>query len=113
MLATSGLYAVVSYFVSQRTQEIGIRGALGATAADIVVFVIRSGMMPVAAGALVGLGAALALARFLRAEFFETPPADPLVYGSVILILLGAALAAMWIPARRAAAVEPALTLRE
>ena len=113
LLASSGVYAVVSYFVSQRTQEIGIRGALGATAVDIVAFVIRSGMAPVVAGMMVGLAASVALAVFLRAEFFETPPADPLVYGSVMLILLCVALAAMWIPARKAAAVQPAITLRE
>jgi putative ABC transport system permease protein len=70
------------------------------------------GMVPVAAGAVVGFVTSLAVARLLRAELFETPPSDPVVFGSVALILITSALVALWVPARRAARIEPAITLR-
>ncbi|MDR3717541.1 MAG: ABC transporter permease [Bryobacteraceae bacterium] len=112
LLAVTGVFAVMSYSVAQRTHEIGIRGALGAAPADIAAFVVRMGLAPVAAGAVVGLLASLAVARLLRAELFETPPADPVVFGSVALILITSALIALWVPAHRAARIEPAITLR-
>jgi predicted permease len=112
LLAVTGVFAVMSYSVTQRTHEIGIRGALGATPTDIAAFVVRMGMGPVAAGAVAGILASLAVARLLRAELFETPPADPVVFGSVALILLTSALIAVWVPARRAARIEPGITLR-
>ncbi len=97
----------MSYSVTQRTHEIGIRGALGATATDIVLFVVRMGMGPVLVGAAAGLLGSLAVARLLRAELFETPPSDPVVFGSVALILIASALLAMWIPAFRPRASSP------
>jgi predicted permease len=112
LLAVTGVFGVMSYSVTQRTHEIGIRGALGATPSDIVAFVLRMGIGPVVAGTVVGLLASLAVARLLRAELFETPPTDPVVFGSVAVILLASALMAMWVPARRAARIEPAITLR-
>ncbi|MGC9999312.1 MAG: ABC transporter permease [Bryobacteraceae bacterium] len=112
LLAVTGVFAVMSYSVNQRTHEIGIRGALGATSSDIVAFVLRMGMRPVVVGAVVGFVTSLAVARLLRAELFETPPSDPVVFGSVALILITSALVALWVPARRAARIEPATTLR-
>jgi putative ABC transport system permease protein len=112
LLAVTGVFAVMSYSVTQRTHEIGIRGALGATPTGIVAFVVRMGMGPVMAGAVVGFVTSLAVARLLRAELFETPPADPVVFGSVAMILITSALIALWVPARRAARIEPAITLR-
>ena len=112
LLAVTGVFAVMLYSVTQKTHEIGIRSALGATSGDIVAFVVRMGMGPVVVGAVVGFVASLAVARLLRAELFETPPADPVVFGSVALILLASALIAMWVPARRAARIDPAITLR-
>jgi ABC-type antimicrobial peptide transport system permease subunit len=98
--------------VSQRTREIGIRNALGATPGDIVAFVIGLGMRPVVVGACVGTAAALALARVIEANLFETPPADPTVFVTVIGILLAAAAAAASVPAWRATRIDPATTLR-
>lgn len=112
LLAVTGVFAVMSYSVTQRTHEIGIRSALGATSTDIIAFVVRLGMGPVVVGAVVGFVASLAVARLLRAELFETVPADPVVFGIVALILVTSALIAMWVPAHRAARIEPAITLR-
>jgi predicted permease len=112
LLAITGIFAVVSYAVSQRTREIGIRSALGATPGDIVHFVIGLGMRPVLVGACVGTLTALALARVIEANLFETPPADPAVLVTVISILLSSAAAAASFPAWRATRIDPATTLR-
>jgi len=112
VLAVSGVFAVVSYAVTQRTREIGIRSALGATAPDIVSFVVRIGMRPVLAGTLIGVAGAIAGSRVLRSQLFETAALDPAVFAIVLPILLGAAAAAALIPARRAIRIDPAITLR-
>jgi ABC-type antimicrobial peptide transport system permease subunit len=112
VLAMSGVFAVVSYAVTQRTHEIGIRGALGATAPDIVAFVIGLGLRPVLAGALIGVAGAIAATRALKAQLFETSPLDPAVFAIVLPLLLVAAAAAALIPAQRAARIDPAITLR-
>jgi predicted permease len=112
VLAISGVFAVVSYAVTQRTHEIGIRGALGATARDIVAFVIGLGLRPVLIGATIGVAGAIAATRALKAQLFETSPLDPLVFAVVLPLLLVAATAAALIPARRAARIDPAITLR-
>ena len=111
-LAASGVFAVVSYAVTQRAHEIGIRSALGATAADIVRFVSGLGMRPVVIGALLGVAGAAAATRALKSQLYETSPLDPVVFATALALLLGAALAATLIPARRAARVDPAITLR-
>jgi predicted permease len=111
-LAVAGIFAVVSYAVSQRTREIGIRGALGATPADVVRFVIGIAMRPVALGACVGMAGALAVTRMLESELFETAPDDPLVFAAVIVLLITTAVAAASRPAWRATRIDPAEVLR-
>ena len=111
-MAVAGIFAVVSYAVSRRTREIGIRGALGATPADVVRFVIGIAMRPVALGACIGLAGALAVTRMMEAELFETAPADPLVLTATVVLLILTALAAASIPAWRATRIDPADVLR-
>lgn len=112
VLALSGVFAAVSYTVTQRTHEIGVRGALGATRSDIASFVVRLAMRPVLAGSCLGLAGALAATRALRSQLFETTPLDPTVLATAVPLLLAAALLAALVPARRASRVDPAITLR-
>ncbi len=112
MLAISGVFASVSYSVTQRRHEIGIRGALGATARDIRSFVLRLGMRPVIAGVLLGMAGAAAGARALESQLYETAPLDPAVFAVVVPLLLIAAAAATLLPARRAVRIDPAVILR-
>ncbi len=111
-LAITGIFAVVSYSVTQRAREIGIRSAMGATPDDIVRFTLAIAMRPVVVGACMGLAGAFAAARVLQSELFETAPADPLVFATVLLLLLATALAAAAIPAWRATRIDPAEVLR-
>jgi ABC-type antimicrobial peptide transport system permease subunit len=111
-LAVAGIFAVVSYAVSRRTREIGIRGALGATPTDVVRFVFGIAMRPVALGACAGMAGALAATRMLESELFETAPADPLVFAAVVVLLISTAVAAASIPAWRATRIDPAEVLR-
>jgi len=112
LLAGVGLYGVVSYSVSQRTREIGIRVALGATSRSAVHLTMRQGAKLAGAGLIIGLAASLALTRLLQSLLFETSSHDPLVYGAVAVGLLGVAALACWLPARRAAKVDPIVALR-
>jgi len=112
MLAAVGIYGVISYMVSQRTHEIGIRMALGAQRADVLRMVIRDGIFMAGTGIVVGIGGALALTRLLRSLLFEIRPTDPLTFIGVSLLLGLVALAACYIPARRAMRVEPMEALR-
>jgi putative ABC transport system permease protein len=111
-LATIGVYGVVSYSVSQRTQEIGIRVALGAQASDVARLVLREGLLLAGAGALIGLAGALALTRALRTLLFEVTPTDPVTLASVSCLLLIVTVIATFLPARRAAKVDPTVALR-
>jgi putative ABC transport system permease protein len=111
-LAASGVFAVVSYAVTQRTREIGIRSALGATPPDIVRFVLKLGMGPVLIGACAGIAGALAATPVLKSQLFETAPTDPAVFAAVLAILGGTAVCAAAFPAWRATQVDPATTLR-
>jgi putative ABC transport system permease protein len=112
-LAVTGIYGVVSHSVAQRTQELGIRMALGAGRPAILLLAVRQGMIPVWIGGIVGLGLALALGRMVGALLFEIKPADPLTLVSVAIVLIAAGLLANWWPALRAARVDPLVALRD
>jgi len=112
LLATVGLYGVISFAVARRRKEIGIRVALGARRNDVIALVVRESMMPVAIGLAAGLTLSLALNQSLESLFYEVAPADPLVLIAVILAIAIATLAASYIPTRRALNVDPATTLR-
>ncbi len=112
VLSAVGLYGVLNYDVSQRTREIGIRGAIGASRGQIVTLILRQGLWKAGAGLALGLGGALYLTRFLRSLLFDVTVADPLAYVAVSLLLLLVALLAGWLPARRAAKVDPVIALR-
>jgi putative ABC transport system permease protein len=111
-LAAVGLYGVMSYAVSQRTREIGIRMALGARRSDVMMMVIGQGLKLAGAGILIGLGGALALTRFMKTLVFGVSATDPLTYVTIVSLLTAVALLACWIPARRATKVDPLLALR-
>ncbi len=111
-LAVSGIFAVVSYTVTQRSREIGIRGALGATSRDVTLYVLGIAMRPVAVGACVGVAGGLAVTRVLQSELFETAPTDPVVFASVLGILIATAVVASALPAWRATRIDPATVLR-
>jgi macrolide transport system ATP-binding/permease protein len=112
ILAVVGVYSVASYAAAQRTQEIGIRMAIGATPGDILKMVLRQGVGVVAIGLLVGLAAAFAGTRLLADLFYGVTPSDPITYAAVATLLLAVALLACWIPARRATRVSPTVALR-
>jgi putative ABC transport system permease protein len=112
VLATIGVYGVVSYSVSQRTQEIGIRVALGARAGDVSRLVLREGLLLGGLGVAVGLAAALASTRVLESLLFEVTPTDPVTLGAVAGLLLAGAVAATLWPAHRASKVDPMVALR-
>jgi ABC-type antimicrobial peptide transport system permease subunit len=112
LLTVVGLYGVVAYTVSQQTHEIGIRIALGASGRNVLALVIRQGMLSAVIGLAVGVLCALAVTRALATQLYGVQPIDLLTFACVSLILLFAALAACWIPARRAASVDPVIALR-
>jgi putative ABC transport system permease protein len=113
LLAGGGLYGVIAASVSQRGREIGIRSALGASAAGILALVLRQGMGLALAGMLIGLGGAVALSRLLTALLYGVSPTDPGTFLLVGLMLVAVALLACWLPARRALRVDPLEALRE
>jgi putative ABC transport system permease protein len=112
LLTVVGIYGVVAFVVTQHTQEIGIRIALGASERDVISLVIMQGMLPVVIGLVVGIVCALGLTRALAAQLYGVKPADVPTFICVSLILLLAALAACWFPARRATKVDPIIALR-
>ncbi len=112
VLAAIGIYGILAYSVSERTREIGVRVALGAEPGRIVVLVIRSAAQFVILGALVGLTGAFALTGFLKSMLFQIGPRDPLTFVVVTAILAAIALAAAYLPARRAAHLDPTEALR-
>jgi putative ABC transport system permease protein len=112
ILSVVGVYSVASYAAAQRTHEIGIRMAIGATPRDILKMVLRQGFAIVGLGVLVGLAAAFAGTRLLADLFYGVTPSDPVTYAAVATLLLAVALLACWIPARRATRVSPLVALR-
>jgi ABC-type antimicrobial peptide transport system permease subunit len=111
-LAAIGLFGMLSYTVSARRREIGVRMALGARAAEVVSEIVSRGMRHAFWGAGVGLIIAVIGTRWLAGALYDVSPTDPLTLGAVTLLLLGVALVACWLPARRAAGIEPGEALR-
>ena len=112
ILTVVGLYGVISYSVAQGTHEIGIRMALGAEKSEILKMVVGQGLRLVLIGVAIGIAGALALTRFLTSLLYGVKPTDPLTFIAVSLILIAVALAACYIPARRASKVDPMVALR-
>ena len=112
MLAMTGIASVVSYTVSRRTREMGLRMALGANPADVSRLVVRQSMTPVIVGLAVGIGAAVLLSRYVESLLFEVPPRDIWTYAGACVVLATSALLASLVPARRAARVDPLVALR-
>jgi len=112
VVATAGIYGVITYSVAQRTHEIGLRMALGAQKGIVFSLVIGQGMRVVCVGILLGISGAWALTRVMQRLLFEVKPTDPLTFSTVSLLLAGVALLACWLPARRAAKVDPMEALR-
>ena len=113
LLASIGLHAVVAYSVSRRTQEMGIRLAIGATAGDILKLVMRQGLLPLAIGLAIGLVGSLGVNRLLQSQLVAVSPGDPLTYVIATAVLAAAAALGCWIPARRAMSVDPLVALRQ
>ncbi len=112
LLAVIGICGVVSYSVSQRTHEIGVRIALGAEPVGVVRQVVRQGMLPALAGLVLGTGLALACSRLLHSQLFGISANDPHTFLGVLVLVAAVSLAACYLPARRAAKVDPAVVLR-
>lgn len=112
LLAVVGTYGVMALAVSQRTQEMGIRLALGAQPSHILRMVIGGGLRPLVVGAAIGLCGGFLLSRTVAGLLFNVRPADPVTFVVASLVILTAGLAATWIPARRACRIDPAIALR-
>ncbi|GMV05004.1 MAG: hypothetical protein AMXMBFR53_12840 [Gemmatimonadota bacterium] len=112
VLAAVGIYGVVSYGVARRTREMGIRLALGAAPASVRSLVLGGALRPVVAGLVAGTIGGLVLTRFMRSLLYEVPPTDPVTFTLVPLLLLGAAVVASWVPARRGTRVDPEGAMR-
>ena len=111
-IASAGLYGVTAYLVTQRTREIGVRLALGAPPARVMTAVIGRGLAHTAAGLSIGIVLSWLLASSVEAFLFEVRPHDPIVYGGAAALLAVCGLAAAFVPARRAARVDPVIALR-
>ena len=112
LLAAIGIYGLMAYSVEQRKQEIGIRLALGAEAEQVKKMVVFQGMRLALVGIVLGLAAAWGLARGMESLLYQVKPRDPMVFVAVPVMLCAVALLAVWLPARRASRVDPAIALR-
>jgi ABC-type antimicrobial peptide transport system permease subunit len=112
ILAAIGIYGVVAYAVAQRTREIGIRMALGATSREIIQSVGRQAVALIATGLVFGLAGSLAVTRLIASQLWGVTPTDPATFAGVTLLLVLVALMACFIPARRAMRVDPTVALR-
>jgi predicted lysophospholipase L1 biosynthesis ABC-type transport system permease subunit len=112
VLAAIGLYGVMSYNVARRTNEIGIRLALGAQASNVVKMILRETVLLLAVGTALGLPLALLATRLIKEQMFGLDPLDPLTFAVALLVITGTTLATGWLPARRAAKVDPVVALR-
>jgi ABC-type antimicrobial peptide transport system permease subunit len=107
LIGAVGLYGVISYGVTQRTREIGVRMALGASASDVSRMFLRHAALLSGIGIAVGLAGAFGLTRLMSSLLFDVSPADPMTYGLVSVLLVGIALVASYVPARRASGIDP------
>lgn len=112
-LSSLGIYGVLAYDVSQRTREIGVRGAVGASHGQIVGLILRQGLWKAIVGVVIGLVGAALLSHYMTALLFGVKPTEPSVYAVVSLVLIGVALLASYLPARRAAKIDPLTALRD
>ena len=112
LIGVVGIYGVIAYTAAQRTREIGLRMALGAEVRDVLRMFLRHGLWLTAAGIAIGIGVALALTRVMSTFLFGVGPMDPTTYAAVSGVLVAVALVATYLPARRAAQVDPAIALR-
>jgi putative ABC transport system permease protein len=112
MLATAGIYGVISYSTKRRAHEIGVRMALGAQARDVIKLIVRQGMTLAVMGVAIGVGAALVLTRLMSSLLYGVSATDPVTFSAVALSMACVALLACWIPARRATKADPMAALR-
>jgi len=112
LLAAIGLYGVVAYVVAQRTREVGVRLALGARGADVRALMVRQGMVPAMLGTVIGVVGALYVTRYFGSQLYGVSPTDPLTLGAVAVGLCAVAALACYVPARRAARVDPVIAMR-
>jgi len=111
-LAAIGLYSVIAYNVAQRTHELGVRVALGAQSSDVVRLVVTDGLRLAGIGVGIGALAALSASKWIKPLLFDVSPTDPAVFAAVVAVLVAVAVAASWVPARRASRVDPNVALR-
>lgn len=111
-LEALGIYGVLAYDVSQRTREIGIRGAIGATREQLIGMVLKQGLWKAGVGLAAGLVGAWLLSRTMESLLFQVRPTDPIVYAAAAGLLIVVAVVASWLPARRAAKIDPLAALR-
>ena len=112
LLGSLGIYGVLAYLVSQRQREIGVRIALGAQGRDVLRLVVGRGLVLAVSGVVIGILGAFALTRFMQGVLYGVAATDPVTFVVVALGLLSVAVLASWLPARRAAAVDPAVAIR-